>query len=145
MLLHKDKAFQIARRGGTRWRKLPRPKIPSSPSTQHDEQFHIASAFSLYILSLMRFPSFPTLIRTFHVFTNSTFRAANPTRGIYNSPQRATLIRSMPNIPFLGALFGTKMADNTNYPIQKAEGEWQAQLSPGTSRCIRHHCLRPVA
>lgn len=79
----------------------------------------------------MRFPIFPTLVRTLHVFTNTTFRAANPVRAIYSSPQRATLVRSMPNIPFLGALFGTKMADNTNYPVQKTEGEWQAQLSPG--------------
>ena len=79
----------------------------------------------------MRFPSIPTLIRTFNAFTNTTFRAVN--RGIHAPPQRATLIRSMPNIPFLGALFGTKMADNTQYPVQKTEGEWQAQLSPGRS------------
>ncbi|KAJ4349640.1 Peptide methionine sulfoxide reductase B5 [Didymosphaeria variabile] len=85
----------------------------------------------------MRFPSIPTLIRTFHAFTNTTFRAANPARGIYSLPQRATLVRSMPNIPFLGALFGTKMADNTNYPIQKTEGEWQAQLSPEQFRILR--------
>ena len=81
----------------------------------------------------MRFPSLPTLIRTFQAFTNSTFRTVNPTRGIFSSPQRATLTRSMPNIPFLGALFGTKMAGNTNYAVQKPEGEWQTQLSPGTS------------
>lgn len=79
----------------------------------------------------MRFPSIPTLIRTFQAFTTTTFRSAN--RSIYNSPQRATLVRSMPNIPFLGALFGTKMADSTQYPVQKTEGEWQAQLSPGMS------------
>ncbi|KAL1610499.1 Peptide methionine sulfoxide reductase B5 [Paraconiothyrium brasiliense] len=85
----------------------------------------------------MRFPSIPTLIRTFHAFTNTTFRAAHPARGIYSLPQRATLVRSMPNIPFLGALFGTKMADNTNYPIQKTEGEWQAQLSPEQFRILR--------
>ncbi|KAF2438041.1 SelR-domain-containing protein [Karstenula rhodostoma CBS 690.94] len=85
----------------------------------------------------MRFPSFPTLIRTFHAFTNSTFRVANPTRAIYSVPQRATLIRPMPNIPFLGALFGTKMADNTDYPVQKPEGEWQAQLSPEQFRVLR--------
>src|SRR6478735_7129329 len=91
----------------------------------------------------MRFPSFPTLIRTFQAFTNSTFRVASSTRGIYSSPQRATPIRSMNNIPFLGALFGTKMADNTNYPIQKPEGEWQTQLSPGTSRCLRLTLLSP--
>ncbi|KAK7184031.1 hypothetical protein DPSP01_010484 [Paraphaeosphaeria sporulosa] len=91
----------------------------------------------------MRFPSFPTLIRTFQAFTNSTFRVASSTRGIYSSPQRATPIRSMNNIPFLGALFGTKMADNTNYPIQKPEGEWQTQLSPEQFRVLRKKGTEP--
>jgi hypothetical protein len=92
----------------------------------------------------MRFPSFPTFIRAFHTVTNTTsaFIRSNPTsnlgRTIYNTPQRAVIYRSMPNIPFLGALFGSSssMADNTNYPVQKPEGEWQAQLSPGTSTPI---------
>jgi peptide-methionine (R)-S-oxide reductase len=89
----------------------------------------------------MRFPSFPTFIRAFHTVTNTTsaFIRSNPTsnlgRTIYNTPQRAIIYRSMPNIPFLGALFGSSsnMADSTNYPVQKPEGEWQAQLSSGTS------------
>ena len=88
----------------------------------------------------MRFPSFPTFLRAFHTVTNTTsaFIRSSPTstlgRTIYNTPQRAVIYRSMPNIPFLGALFGSSssMADNTNYPVQKPEGEWQAQLSPGT-------------
>ncbi|KAF2641051.1 SelR-domain-containing protein [Massarina eburnea CBS 473.64] len=89
----------------------------------------------------MRFPSIPTLIRTFHTFTNTTIRAANPTFNIsrlYNAPHRATFTQSMP-IPFIGALFGTsgRMADNTNYPVQKTEGEWQAQLSPEQFRILR--------
>jgi len=80
--------------------------------------------------------------------------AAQPTtaRDIHNSPRdspmrpasfaslvrtcrpapRVIVRRSMP-IPFLGALFGSSaaMADKANYPVQKTEGEWQAQLSPG--------------
>jgi peptide-methionine (R)-S-oxide reductase len=87
----------------------------------------------------MRFPTFPTLLRTFHTVTNTTsafFRASSAStvgRTIYGTPQRAIIYRSMPNIPFLGALFGSSsnMADNTNYPVQKTDGEWQAQLSPG--------------
>jgi peptide-methionine (R)-S-oxide reductase len=71
----------------------------------------------------MRFPSF---IRAFYTFSNIT--RANPRTFI--TPR--TIHRSMPNIPFFGALFGS-MADNTKYPVQKAEGEWQAQLSPGMS------------
>jgi peptide-methionine (R)-S-oxide reductase len=81
----------------------------------------------------MRFPSF---IRAFHTLSNIT--RANP-RTFNPRTFTHTTHRSMPNIPFFGALFGS-MADNTKYPVQKAEGEWQAQLSPGTSItiCINH-------
>ena len=89
----------------------------------------------------MRFPSLPQFVRAFHTISNTTsaFIRTNPAgtlgRTFYNSPQRVTLQRSMPNIPFLGALFGSSgsMADNTNYAVSKPEGEWQAQLSPGMS------------
>jgi len=48
----------------------------------------------------------------------------------------------MPNIPFLGALFGSSssMADTTDYPVKKPEGEWQAQLSPGMFLTMHPHC-----
>jgi peptide-methionine (R)-S-oxide reductase len=74
----------------------------------------------------MGFLSFPTLLRTFHTVTNTTgaFLRTTPAytvgRTIYGtSPQRAILYRSMPNISFLGALFGisSKMADTTDYPV----------------------------
>jgi len=85
----------------------------------------------------MRFPSFPTLLRTFHTVTTTTgaFFRATPAytlgRTIYSTPQRAILYRSS----LFGGLFGSssKMADNTNYPVQKTEGEWRAQLSKGTT------------
>ena len=86
----------------------------------------------------MRFPSLPTFIRTLYAFSNTTIRATPgfAFRSIYQAPPRTTVLRSMPNIPFLGALFGSSasnMADNTKYPVQKTDGEWQVQLSPGTS------------
>lgn len=88
----------------------------------------------------MRSPSLPSFLRAFHTVTNTTsaFVRSSPAssigRTIHSTPQRAVVYRSMPNIPFLGALFGSSssMADNTSYPVQKTEGEWQAQLSPGT-------------
>ncbi|KAF2870368.1 Mss4-like protein [Massariosphaeria phaeospora] len=91
----------------------------------------------------MRPPSVSTLIRALHTITNTTIRAipAPAFGSIYHAPQRATVLRSMPSFPFLGALFGsssTKMADNTNYPVQKTEGEWQTQLSPEQFRILRN-------
>ncbi|KAF2009515.1 peptide methionine sulfoxide reductase msrA/msrB [Aaosphaeria arxii CBS 175.79] len=48
----------------------------------------------------------------------------------------------MPNLPFLGNLFGSSssqtMSDNTNFPVQKTEGEWQAILSPEQFRILRN-------
>ncbi|KAH8723011.1 Mss4-like protein [Phaeosphaeriaceae sp. PMI808] len=93
----------------------------------------------------MRFPSFSALLRTFHTVTNTTraFLQSAPTlnssRTIHATAQPAALYRSMPTIPFLGALFGSssKMPDNTNYPVQKTDGEWQAQLSPEQFRILR--------
>lgn len=81
----------------------------------------------------MRFPSIPTLIRTLYTL-NATSRATTSFASFNRIPQRATLLRSMPNIPFLASLFGSNtktMADNTKYPVQKTEGEWQTQLNPG--------------
>ncbi|KAF2181056.1 SelR-domain-containing protein [Zopfia rhizophila CBS 207.26] len=91
----------------------------------------------------MRIPSIPTLIRTLHTlsFANNTLRTA-PTicfQSFYQAPHRVTVLRSMPSIPFLGALFGTnsnKMADE-KFPVQKTEGEWQAILSPEQFRILR--------
>ena len=84
----------------------------------------------------MRMPTIQTFIRTCYTISNTTLRYT-PTinRGFNQAPQRATVLRSMPNIPFFGALFGSSssnMADNSNFPVQKTEGEWEAQLSPGT-------------
>lgn len=88
---------------------------------------------------LMRFPSFPQFVRAFHTISNTTSASVrtNPAgalgRSFYASPQRATLQRSMSNIPFLGALFGSSSSTmSDNFPVSKPEGEWQAQLSPGT-------------
>lgn len=104
---------------------------PSQPPAFFHQQKPPRAA---YISVLMRVPS---VVRTLYVFTNTTLRATTPAFNVsrlYSIPPRATVYRSMP-LPFIGALFGTsnKMADSSNYPVQKTEGEWQAQLSPGLS------------
>lgn len=116
---------------------------PSSPTLHRTVAANLKTLQLPYLpshkLKLMRFPSFPQFVRALHTISNTTsaFIRSNPAgalgRTLYNRPQRVTIQRSMPNIPFLGALFGSSssMADNTNYPASKPEGEWQAQLSPG--------------
>ncbi|PBP20949.1 Methionine-R-sulfoxide reductase SelR [Diplocarpon rosae] len=85
----------------------------------------------------MRFPNFPTLLRTFYTFGNYTsarvstqYRALQPiTRGI--------VIKSMPTIPFLSNLFSTSNSTNMAYPVQKTDEEWQAILSKEQFRVLR--------
>lgn len=86
----------------------------------------------------MRLPSFPTIVRTFYTITNATARFQPVS---YRTLQpvnfsRATL-RSMPSIPFLGALFGTSSSssEKMSYPVQKSKEEWQAVLNPGMYTC----------
>ncbi|OCK75988.1 methionine-R-sulfoxide reductase B2 [Lepidopterella palustris CBS 459.81] len=88
----------------------------------------------------MRFPSIPTVIRTFHTLINVTSRITSQSRtaGLHPAP-RITLLKSMPTIPFFGSLFSSssnKMSKH-NFPVKKTEGEWQAILSPEQFRILR--------
>ncbi|KAK8196098.1 hypothetical protein M8818_007251 [Zalaria obscura] len=84
----------------------------------------------------MRLPSIPNLVRTFYAFSNSTFRAAPaPLRSA--GLLRPIAQKSMPTIPFLGALFGTSQRNDMSYPLKKSDDEWQAQLSPEQFRILR--------
>jgi len=93
----------------------------------------------------MRFPSLPTFLRTFYAFSNTTLRSApSPfTSAASRIPVTGLRAVSMPTIPFLGALFHTAESRNMSHPVQKSDGEWQAQLSPGKSPCA-HHQGRPT-
>jgi len=37
------------------------------------------------------------------------------------------------------SMFGTKKQDATDYPVEKTEAEWQAELSPDAYRVLRKH------
>jgi peptide-methionine (R)-S-oxide reductase len=81
----------------------------------------------------MRSPSFVTLIRTFYAFTNATTRVQAPQK-VAPTFIRATAIRSMPTIPFLGSLFNSSSSSNDmSYPDQRSDQEWQAVLTKGMS------------
>nr|POF11246.1 uncharacterized protein CFP56_76046 [Quercus suber] len=87
----------------------------------------------------MRFPSLPTFLRTFYAFSNTTIHASPSflNAAAATRPTAFPLRASMPTIPFLGALFSTAESRNMSHPVQKSDGEWQAQLSPEQFRVLR--------
>ncbi|KAF2837546.1 putative methionine-R-sulfoxide reductase SelR [Patellaria atrata CBS 101060] len=86
----------------------------------------------------MRFPSFPTILRTFQFISNATtnsYPAAQ--RGIYSS-YRALPLKSMPTIPFLSSLFhSSKESRKMSHAVEKTDDEWRAILTPEQFRVIR--------
>lgn len=81
----------------------------------------------------MRFPTFPTVIRTFYTITNFTARLPSQVQFKALHPfARGTVLKSMPSIPFLSSLFSTSSSQKMSYPVQKTDEEWQAVLSKGT-------------
>ena len=82
----------------------------------------------------MRFPSFPTLLRTFYTFAHATTRFHRPLHHRSIAPlNRPLLIKSMPSIPFLSSFFGTStpQSEKMSFPVQKSRDEWQAVLNKG--------------
>ncbi|KAH7346328.1 methionine-R-sulfoxide reductase-like protein SelR [Rhexocercosporidium sp. MPI-PUGE-AT-0058] len=87
----------------------------------------------------MRFPTFPTLLRTLYTFSNYSTRLSTQ----YKSLQpltRGTVLKSMPTIPFLSSFFGTSSSSsssNMSHPVQKTDEEWQAVLNKEQFRVLR--------
>jgi peptide-methionine (R)-S-oxide reductase len=81
----------------------------------------------------MRLPLFLTIVRTFHTFTNATRLQAHQKALLPFT--RGTIIKSMPSIPFLSALFGSSAssAPNMAFPDKRSDQEWQAVLNKGKS------------
>ena len=85
----------------------------------------------------MRFPSLPTIVRTFHTLSNFTSRyTTRPTNALLllTSKPNTALKASMPSVPFLGSLFSSSSSKKMeDFPVQKSDDEWQAVLNPGMS------------
>lgn len=79
----------------------------------------------------MRFPSFPTLIRTFYTISNATTSRLPASQKALAPFTRGTVLKSMPTIPFLGSLFSSTAKDMTDYPVNKSDSEWRAVLNKG--------------
>jgi hypothetical protein len=87
-------------------------------------------------ISPMKFPTFPTIIRTLYSFSN--FSTSATTRHKALQPlTRGTVLKSMPTIPFLSSFFSTSNSSKMSYPLQKSDDEWQAVLSKGMSSSPR--------
>merc|ERR1711939_1087145 len=96
----------------------------------------IRSSQTLYKTS-MRFPTFPTLLRTFYTLSNYTARASSQYKSI-QPLARGTVLKSMPTIPFLSSLFGTSSStSNMSHPVQKSDDEWRAVLNKEQFRVLR--------
>lgn len=87
----------------------------------------------------MRFPSFPTILRTFSLYNLTRINNLPAAYRSIPAPftRNTTIFRSMPTITFLGSLFGSQQKDMTDYPIKKSDDEWQAVLSKEQFRVIR--------
>lgn len=79
----------------------------------------------------MRF-QLSSVLRTLYTLSSFTrIRAAQQNPLLLASPQRATAFKSMPSIPILGSLFGTKAAgsEKMSFPDQRNDDEWRAVLN----------------
>ena len=82
--------------------------------------------------TLMRFPTFPTIIRTFYAISNVTKQAFPVSPRIPYTLARGTTLRSLPTIPFLGSFFSTSNSSrDMSYPLKKSDDEWRVLLNKG--------------
>lgn len=79
----------------------------------------------------MKFPTFPTLVRTFYTFSNYSARVSQIQFKAIQPLSRGTILKSMPSIPFLSSFFSSSSSPKMSYPLQKSNEEWQAVLSKG--------------
>lgn len=125
------------------------PSIYSLPSTETVQTPALTTAYSLSQHThttlptlLMRF-QFSNVLRTLFTISNlARTRASQQNPLLRSLPQRATHIRSMPSIPILGSLFGTKAAADssmTSYPDKRDENEWRAVLNKGKNSLLTTH------
>jgi hypothetical protein len=123
-------------------RPLCRHRISNYLTLPYCLDFHstlISSTCSVYIL--MRFSSFPNLVRTFYSIANATahFRTHQVPRTI-QPLYRPFILRSMPSIPLLGSLFSssTPASAKMSYPDQRSDDEWRAVLNKGKLFPVPH-------
>ncbi len=140
--------ISILRIGGARRRRRSNIlKFIFSISSTSSPPFQFAQNFEVYnltsVLLLMRFPSFPNLVRTLYTLSNATARLQSPLRGnTYISPfSRTAVLRSMPSLPFLSSFFGTSApaSETMSYPDGRSNDEWRAVLNKGASYYLQIH------
>ncbi|TVY92592.1 Uncharacterized protein LAWI1_G003491 [Lachnellula willkommii] len=86
----------------------------------------------------MRIPTFPTIVRTFYTLSNYSARVSAQTSYKALHPfSRATVLKSMPTIPFLSTFFSSSSSEKMSYPLEKSNDEWQAVLNKEQFRILR--------
>ncbi|KAF2452866.1 methionine-R-sulfoxide reductase-like protein SelR [Lineolata rhizophorae] len=87
----------------------------------------------------MRIPSFTSIVHAFNSFASFATRSAPPPPFTVAST-RPLARKSMPTIPFFGALFSSgssTSSQNMSHPVQKSKEEWQAILNQEQFRILR--------
>ncbi|KAI0839886.1 SelR-domain-containing protein [Hypoxylon sp. FL0890] len=90
----------------------------------------------------MRLPPFSNLLRTFYTFSHLTRIRPLARQSLLLKP---LTLKSMPTIPFLGSLFGSRsiQSNNMSYPDQRSPDEWRAVLSKEQFRILREKGTEP--
>jgi len=87
----------------------------------------------------MRFPSIPTIIRSFSIYNFSVARNNWPAayKGLQSPFVGNSTVSFMPTIPFLSGFFG-QQKDMKDYPVKEPDNVWQTKLNKEQFRIVRN-------
>ncbi|CZS96738.1 hypothetical protein WAI453_010135 [Rhynchosporium graminicola] len=86
----------------------------------------------------MRFPTFPTLLRTLFTFSSYSARVSAQNKTLQPFA-RGSATKFWPTLPFISTFFGTSSSNRSSmsHPVQKTDDEWRAVLNKDQFRVLR--------